>query len=552
MIDVAVTDGDGKPVRDLGPSDFTILAGSETRTISTFAAVDALSGATRTAAPLPLPMKIDPGEVHRAFAVIVDDAGISAGDASELRNALLKFVDDGISPRDTVVLFRTSSGASTLERLTSDKAAMRAAIQRIVFNPAAVQPSVPPWPETVQLVLGALRAIEGRKAVILFCHRMPQTCAFAPAVALANRAAANVYVMRAGNALALPACFGELVGGTGGLVLAEGVSAALARTAADQASYYLLGFSPGGAAGTALSVKAARPGLHVRARKQPLGIKTPPLLLETASPQMELRRVMLTPLEAGSVRLRISAAFRRTAAGNRLELSLLVDGRDISFTHRLNGNYEAGLDVLVRLFDAAGTPIGERSDAATLASTAEEYRRVVDEGLALALAQPVAKPGVFQVYAGVRDATSSNTGICHALVEVPDLSKGDLVVSGIRLFPAAAANGSDELQEMESARRVFGPGEQIAYNCAIYNAQPDEHNMAHLEVSTVMYAEGRAVYRSAPTPVTSDTRGNAWLTLRGKLELGQHTAPGQFIFQVLVADKVKPRTASQWIGFTLK
>lgn len=553
MIDVAVTDRDGKPVRDLAPSDFTIVTGSESHTVSAFAAVDAISGATRAAPPLPFPTKIDPGEVRRAFVVILDDAGIPADDAGRLRSVLLKFVDEGIAPRDTVALFRSSGGSSALERLTSDKAVLRAAIQEILFNPAAAQPSVPAWPAILPIVLSTLRAIEGRKAVVLFCRRTPQTCALGPMVSLANRAAARIYVVRGGEALALPACFSELAGGTGGLVLSDGISAALGRVAADQANYYLLGITPPDSADTPLSVHVSRPGLHVRARRHASGVKFDPFLTEATSPQVELRRIMANSLEAGTMRLRLSAGFRRTPVNSILELALLVDGRDISFTHRLDGKNEAGVDVLLRVFDAAGTALQDRSNTATLSSTDAEYRHIVDDGLAIALRVPDAKPGILQIYAGVRDATSSNTGLCHTLIEVPDISKGDLVVSGIRLFPAASADGSEAAQELDSVPRVFGPGAQIAYNCAIYNPQPDDHNTAHLEVSTVMYAEGRVVYRGGPTPITSpDITSNSWLTLRGKLELGEHNAPGEFIFQVVVADKVKPRTASQWINFTLR
>jgi hypothetical protein len=45
------------------------------------------------------------------------------------------------------------------------------------------------------------------------------------------------------------------------------------------------------------------------------------------------------------------------------------------------------------------------------------------------------------------------------------------------------------------------------------------------------------------------------LNMIGKLDLGRNMA-GEFVLQVLVTDKVaggeKPRTASQWAGFTVR
>ena len=553
VLDVAVTDRGGQPVLDLGPSDFTVAAGTDSSGVTAFAAVDAISGATRTAPPLPLPVKIDPGEVHRAFVVIADDAGIAANDAADLRAALLQFVDGQLAPRDTVAVFRTSDGASALERLTSDKTVMRAAIQKIAFNPADVQPSTPGWQPILPVVVGGLRAVEGRKAVVLLSRRAPQTCASGLVQSLANQGAARIYVVHEGGTAAAPACFQELAAGTGGLELSSDIAAALRRVAADQKDYYLLGVKPPPGAAAPMPVHVSRPGLEVRARQRPAGRHVEPLFREPTSPQIELRRSMASPLEAGTMRVRLWAGFRRTAVNSILELPLLVDGRDISFTHRLNGKNEASLDLQVRVFDSAGGVVEDQSNTANISATDEEYRRIADEGLPLALRVTAARPGVFQVYAGVRDATSSNTGLCHRLVEVPDVSKGDLLVSGIRLYPAASANVSDEAQALDAVKRVFRPGQQIAYNCAIYNPQPDEHNTAHVEVRTMMYAEGHAVFRGGATQVTSPNMiRNSWLTLRGTFEVGEYTAPGEFVFQVLVADKVKPRTASQWIGFTLK
>ena len=556
VIEAVVTDRDGNPVRDLGPSDFTITAGDEHPAVSAFAAVDSVSGAARSAPPLPLPVKIDPGGEHRAFGLVVDDAGVPADTSDVLRAAILQFVNDQIGPRDTVALFRTSGGGSGVEHMTSDKGLLRSAVGQIRFNPAAVQPSVPPWPQTLAYALSGLHDVPGRKAAVVFCRRAPAACAFDALVSQANRSWSGIYTVYAGGDAAAPACLAGLAKGTGGLNLSGDISAALRRLAVDHASYYLLGVSPDDrplAREEAISVTVARPGLEVRSRRQPPAVRVPSFLADAGPPQVELRRLVASPLKAGSMRARLSAAFRRNTITNVLELSMVVDGHDISFTHRLNGRYEAGIDLLLNIFDSAGALVESQSNTATVSTTREDFQGTVDEGLPVHLGTPVAKPGVYQVYAAVRDATSSNTGLCHTLVEIPDVSKGGLCVSGIRLFRAAVPEPPEGKVDADSVRRIFKPGEQIGYNCAIYNAQPDERRAAHFEVATVLYAEGREVYRSDPMQVdATDAASQRWLSLGGKLELGARTAAGEFVLQIVVTDKVKPRTASQWIDFTLR
>jgi hypothetical protein len=550
VIDVAVIDRNGDAVRDLIPSDFSVVTANQPRAVSAFAAVDASAGTARDAAPTPLPLKLDPGELHRAFAVIVDDAGISADAAADLRAALSQFIEKQTGPRDTVALFRTSSGSSTFEQLTADRRLLTAAIGQISFNPAAHPPSASSWPEILGYALGGLRAIEGRKAVALFCGEAPTPCASASMARSANRAWASVYGVTDGSR---PACLADLADRTGGLMLAGSPAEALARIAADQAGYYLIGFAPASPENPPFSIKVSRPGLNVRARQGLPGITAPASFERGLSPQVELRGIMASPLTAGSMRLRVSAGFRRTNITNIIDVALLIDGRDISLTRRLDGTYQGNLDIAIRIFDAAGAPVQDHADTGRLNGDDAERLRLLDAGLPIAIPLAVGKPGVYHVHAGVRDATSSNTGLCHTLVEVPDVSKHVLLVSGIRLVPGEMADATDESQGIDSVRRTFRPGEPFSYSCAIYNLQPDDHGLAHLEVVAAIYSEGRPVYRGAPSTVTAaDAASKSWLTLRGKLQLGAQTVPGPFVLQVIVTDKVKSVTASQWIDFTLR
>jgi len=268
-----------------------------------------------------------------------------------------------------------------------------------------------------------------------------------------------------------------------------------------------------------------------------------------------LSRVIASPLDSGSLRVGLAPLFSYTTA-NWLDVLLLVDAHDVAVTHKLNGIHEAGLDFLLRVYGMNGEVLYDRGGSHSLPLTAEEYRRALDDGLNYTIRVPVPKPGVMQVRAVVCDATSSNTGIAHRLIEVPDVSTGELLLSGIVLETAASADAATAGTGVDSARRLFHAGEQIAYRCSIYNAAADSRKRVEVEVQTTMYTNGQVVYAGAPMPLAAEADGRQELNMLGKLKLGSNMVHSESVLEVTVTDKGtqdgKPRTASQWTDFTVR
>ena len=547
-MDAVVTDSGGNPVRDLTPGDFTISDGGETRVMDSFAAVDAVSGAARAAQPLPLPMKIDPGSVHRAFVLVVDDCGLSAAAAQSLRDALAGFVQQ-LGDRDTAVLFRSSQGSGGMEQLTSDRRLLADAMARVVFHPAETAPSTPPWPETLDYTLEGLRGVNGRKAAVVLFERAPKAYNFGSLITLANRAWTSVYAIDLAPEPHTEVQ--DLASATGGLYLQGNSSAALTRILKDQSAFYLLGFHADAAAAAGqdkpVTVKLARGGLTLRARRNPPATK-PASYLENGLPDAELRRLTTAPIHVGNMQLRLSARYTRVKT-DWLEVRVEADAHDIAITHKLDETYQGEVDFLLRLYDSDGEVAYDRYLATPLALTPDQYRRMLDEGLNYTVRVPAMKPGVFQLCAAVRDGTSSNTGIAYRTVEVPNLANGDLTLSGVALQAGASA-------EVDVVRRVFHPGQQIDYECSIYNVSVDQQTNATVEVRTRIYSATAVVYAGDAQNLTAKNVANRSLTVRGKLNLAAKIATGDFVFQLTVIDKLapgeKPRTASQWVGFTIR
>ena len=62
---------------------------------------------------------------------MVDDLHITAENVAKARAALLKFVDEQIAPDDAVALVTTSGRVVLAQELTRDRAALRAALERL-------------------------------------------------------------------------------------------------------------------------------------------------------------------------------------------------------------------------------------------------------------------------------------------------------------------------------------------------------------------------------------------------------------------------------------
>jgi VWFA-related protein len=145
QIDVTVMDKNGKPVTDLTPDDFELYENGDLQKISNFSLVTKnIGGATIDSAKQQQPVadsaaaparKLQPGDVRRTIAIVVDDLNLSFASVYYTRQALKKFVDQQMLPSDLVAIVRTGGSVGALQQFTSDKSLLYAAIEKIRWNP---------------------------------------------------------------------------------------------------------------------------------------------------------------------------------------------------------------------------------------------------------------------------------------------------------------------------------------------------------------------------------------------------------------------------------
>jgi hypothetical protein len=213
----------------------------------------------------------------------------------------------------------------------------------------------------------------------------------------------------------------------------------------------------------------------------------------------------------------------------------------------------------------------------------ETYKDSLKNGFVFILTVPVKKPGAYQLRTALRDAASERVGSASQFIEVPDIAKNRLTLSGIIVSgsnlsakPAATANkeaatstatatdaqakNTEEITDSDpqagAAVRRLRRGMMLAYGYVIYNATIDKATATpRLQTQMKLFRDGKEVFTGRVLPFDASGRPDLKrLTAGGALQLGADMTPGEYILQIIVTDplaKDKYRTATQWIDFEI-
>lgn len=380
----------------------------------------------------------------------------------------------------------------------------------------------------------------------------------------------------------------------------------LRRVLEDQSGYYLIGYRPDDstfdpATGRrkfhrlSISVKN-HPELKVRTRNGFYGVtneEARPAAPHTRGEQ--LMTALTSPFSSNEMHLRLTSLFGNDSrAGSFMRSLLYVDGRDLSFTEEPGGWHKVVLDVAAYTFGENGRVIDPLNRTETIRVRGDEYQRLLQTGLIYVLNVPIKKPGAYQLRVAVRDAATEHVGSASQFIEVPNLEKNRLALSGIvvrsgstaeadaaktksnnaaapstTIAPpkaqtdAAASNAANNSKNdsTSAAEALAGPGVRrfhsdmlLDYGYAIYNAQLDRATRRpQLQRQVRLFHDGQLLFTSDPLPVDlADQSVMKRLNIGGRLQLGSALAPGEYVLQVVVTDllaKDKYRTATQYIDF---
>jgi hypothetical protein len=243
---------------------------------------------------------------------------------------------------------------------------------------------------------------------------------------------------------------------------------------------------------------------------------------------------------------------------------LHIDAQDLTFKDGPNGTHEAVFDILAMTFGSNGDAVDYVGRTFTASLPDEAYQRALRQGLVYNVTIPMKQAGAYQFRISLRDAGSNRIGSASQFIEVPDLSKNHLTLSGVVLsstpISSATAAGSKAADqnntEASPAVRRFKQGTQLEYGYLIYNAQLDKTTQRpSLTTQVRMFRDGQQVFSGGERPFDPKNQTDLTrLVASGGLILGTDLIPGEYVLQLIVTDPLadkKYRVATQWMDFEI-
>jgi len=343
-------------------------------------------------------------------------------------------------------------------------------------------------------------------------------------------------------------------------------------------SYYLIGYQPDDETFdpktrrfNKLEIKIKRPGTRVRYRSGFFGvtdeqIEKPSVNLNDGQ---RITNALISPFAAGGIALRLNALFGSSVAQGAFIRSFLhVKAQDLTFTDEPNGDKKAIFDVLAIGFGDNGVPVDRISKTYTLSLKKEGYGEFMKYGFVYDFTFPIKKPGAYQLRVALLDKATGKVGSANQFVEVPNLKKERLTLSGIVLEnvtfeewrnrgagkPATAGAGqSNPLSD--TALRQFKRGTILSYGAEIFNAKLDASKQPNLTSQMKIFRDGKLFFEGKPYPISLINQNDLRkIGFSGSVSLGTEMQTGDYVLQIVVTDnlaKEKRKIATQFVQFEI-
>jgi len=338
---------------------------------------------------------------------------------------------------------------------------------------------------------------------------------------------------------------------TGGLFYRENndISAALRQALNDQNHYYLLGYAPGEdlfqRGYNRIDVKVTKPGLTVRSRRGFLPLQEQQAPGKEPATAQQMLSAISSPFRASAIRTRLTCLFGAEKSQALVQSALHIDTNELEFRKDEKGVHQGRVEILMAGFDQTGAISDRTTQAFSVALDDAGLKAARSNGLTFMVRYRVNKPGPYQVRTVVRDGRSGRMGSASHFLNVPDLGKGRLALSGI-LLREPAAQGVEPYPNATPAARMFQRGRQLSWLVQIYNPKPK------LESSLRVFRDGQPVFQTPFAALDAKPAKDPKESIAGAtMKLGSAMAPGDYVLQLLVREAGAKGVVSQWIDFQI-
>jgi VWFA-related protein len=276
---------------------------------------------------------------------------------------------------------------------------------------------------------------------------------------------------------------------------------------------------------------------------------------EAASPtETALRNALLAPTPKRQIPTIVSASFLDTP-NNGLVLTASTQLATAPLNYGADGKQPAAVDVAGVVLNDLGKPAASfktRLNVNPLASTGTGSDSVIYNYRA------TLKPGIYQVRVAARDDKSGLVGSAMHWIEIPDLSSKKLTLSSL-LVGGQLVGGATEKKEgvpqvQFSVDRRFAHASHLGFWVFVYNATRGTGGNAapDLTAQVQVFRDGRALVTTPQRKLqTAGMTDLARIPYGGEFPLNS-LAPGRYLLQVTITDRLSNTSATQRVSFDVE
>jgi VWFA-related protein len=361
---------------------------------------------------------------------------------------------------------------------------------------------------------------------------------------------------------------------TGGfsIINQNNLTKGIERILDDQKGYYLIGYKPDGDVFdiekrrfNTLTVKVKRPGLRVRYRSGFFGMTDAEARPQPKNAVQQLIAALTSPFTSKDIDLRLTSLFAGDTTANAFMRSLIyIKARDLTFKEAKDGWHQAEFEVSVLTFSDSGEVVDQINRKQTVRARGAYLQNIYADGLVCSVTLPIQKPGAYQMRVAVRDTATERIGSASQYIEVPNLKKKNLTLSGIVLervetkkADALADAKTLELKmQRDAAMRRFRLGETVRFGFSVYNAKLDKASgQPNLSMQYKIFRNGKEIFAAPEKPLSRAQQAEQnVLDISDAFSLGRKMDEGDYMVQVTVRDtlaKDKRQAATQWTDFEI-
>ena len=365
---------------------------------------------------------------------------------------------------------------------------------------------------------------------------------------------------------------------TGGRAfLNNGFTTAIQKSIDDQNGYYLLGyqpdeetFDPNKRKFNKFEVRVKnRPTLKVRYRSGFFGVTDEKLpLKDVVSEKDAVLQAIFSPFDLNGIDLQLTPIFSNTgrADGNSVNALLHIKGEDLDFVREADGKRKGEFEIFAVTLDAGGKTIDKVAKSYSLNLTEENYQKLLAKGLVYMMNVPLRKSGAYQMKVAFRDTNNGKIGSSSQFLDIPNVSKGKLFLSGVLLqaftpqeLQLKMQRVSNSTQQSDSAAKIqndtanrrFKRGTNLNFGYEIYGIKANSGRETRLRSQIKLFSENQILFESPKEIISVNGEKHKTESL---ITLGNDLKPGFYFLQISVTDeaeKDKNQSAVQWIDFEI-